>query len=536
MRKAAALASLALCAACVAFSPASAHVSAQAGPSSRPGPHPGSAAAPQAVQAVRAYAALPEAVRSQLLLGEPRNSRQIAQSPFGTATTICNEGGPAQYVSRAAAAVSEAGYKWVGEYVHASWPKAEAAPLAQIASWSKLPARCREYLSRLQALDIQVLMRIDPVPTPMMRGTEPVTPRELALAAAYTRSVVAQLKPYVKHWQIGNEPNQGKAPQSYVRIAETVARSIRAEQPHAVVYGPAVAMLQCMANQPYPWLSEALEAGLLDHIDVFSFHPYRADGDRPEQASQFTRYPRWRSYEAQLDELRRMLRSHHAPAPALAVSEDGESTAVSADGQQRVTPVVNAKHELRRSLLDFGQGISPRIHFVFFRDIPDADFNHEGSFNTVDQNLTKRPLYYAAQNLHAVLDSSYEKASSPEVRLEALTQAEALPEPHVQLYTKHHRGFDELLVFFWAAVPAQSMHLRRPISLAVTGTEWEAPVLVDLMTMPGKARSHGHSPSTHRRVSFPVARKTASGVRVDTLELRDYPQLIKWVRVTAPQP
>jgi hypothetical protein len=89
-----------------------------------------------------------------------------------------------------------------------------------------------------------------------------------------------------------------------------------------------------------------------------------------------------------------------------------------------------------------------------------------------------------------------------------------------------------LLIFFWAPVFAQNMHLRLPVRVHVSDGEWEAPVLVDLMTMPGYARPIGHLRSTHVRTTFPVATRAGTGLGVDGIELRDYPQLLKLIRVS----
>ena len=472
---------------------------------------------------VPSFAAQPDAIKRAVLLGEPRTSRQIPNSPFGIMTTICAEGGPPEYTSRAADVIASAGYKWVSEYLQLTWKPGQAPQLAEAATWSRLPQRCTEHMARLEASGISVLMRLDPLPSRMLRGQDPVTDAELALAGAFTESAVGQLKHYVKHWQIGNEPNTYNAPEAYVRIAEVIARAIRKVQPDAVIYGPAVAMLQCMADQPYPWLPKALRAGLLKHIDVFSFHPYRANGDEPERASEFARFRRWATYENQLQALRALLKVHGAKNQRLAVSEDGEASAVSAEGEQRITPVVDAKNELRRALLDFSEGIAPRIHFALFRNIKEPDYNHEGSFNIVDSQLDKKPLYYAARNLHAVLDDSYAKSERVRVGLQGA-------KGRVQTYLKQHDGFDELLIFFWAPVAAGNMHLRLPLAIDVSEDGWQAPVLINLMTMPGRAKSVGHEPSTHERTTYPNAHKTRAGVQIEGLELRDYPQLLKLIR------
>jgi hypothetical protein len=489
----------------------------------------GAACASVSAQGVPSLADQPEAVRRAVLLGEPRSSTHIAASPFGIMTVLCFENAASDFSSRVAGVIAAAGYKWVGEYLQLTWAPNAAPKLEEAERWSRVPTRCTEHLARLQASNIEVLMRVDPLPTRLLRGPERASDADLAVGTAYLRSVVAQLKPYVKHWQIGNEPNIANAPEAYVRVLEVMARAIRAEQPDAVIYGPAAGMLQCMADEPYPWLPKALRAGLMKHIDVFSFHPYRGNGDEPERASEFARWRHWPTYGNQLDALRLMLRAAGAKSVKLAVSEDGEASAISADGQQRITPIIDAKNELRRSLLDFAEGIAPRIHFVFFRSLPDAVFNNEGSFNVVDSALNKKPLYFAAQNLHAVLDSSYQKTEKPQPRLH--TKGPAAPKAHVQTYLKHHDGFDELAIYFWAPVPAQNMHLREPLSIELGEADWQAPVLIDLMTMPGRARPAGHQPSTHQRTTYPNARKTQGGVQIEGLELRDYPQVLKLIRL-----
>lgn len=480
---------------------------------------------------VRSLAALPAAIRDQVNLGSARSADQIADSPFGTSSVVCFEG--AIKAHEMADLIAAAGYKWVGEYMQADWSRKPTAE-AERALWARPRSGCSEYLARLQGHRIDVLMRIDPLPTQKLIGKLPVTAEDLTLAKLYTRNAVALLKPFVKHWQIGNEPNVANAAEAYVKNLAVLAQVIREQQPDAVIYGPGAGMLQCLADEPYPWMKDALRAGMLKHIDVFSFHPYRANGDPPERASEFSRWRRWKNYAVQLDALNRTLQaSGPRRRQRLAVTEDGEGSPISASGEQRVTPIIDAKHELRRSLLDFAHGIYPRLHFIFYRNIPSAAYSFEGSFNTVSSNLDKKPLYYAAQNLHAVLDNSY--SATDELRVAVIDRTtRAAPEvgAEIQTYIKHHAGFDELLIFFWAPTFAQSMHLRVPICLQLSAADWEAPVLIDLMTMPGRAKVQGHESSEHERTTYPVIRRVQAGLLLDAVELRDYPQLLKLIRLT----
>jgi hypothetical protein len=91
--------------------------------------------AQSAEQAVAGYSSLPEAMQHALLLGEPRSSRQIEDSPFGVMTTICAEGGPTDYLDHAAGAIAAAGYKWVAEYLQLTWKPGEAPQLTDASTW-----------------------------------------------------------------------------------------------------------------------------------------------------------------------------------------------------------------------------------------------------------------------------------------------------------------------------------------------------------------------------------------------------------------
>ena len=394
----------------------------------------------------RSFEQLPAALRSQIGLGEPRASDQIPDSPFGTLTTVCYDraepSGPSKSESLASA-IAAAGYKWVGDYIQADWSKTPSTP-EEIAAWSGIATACTAHLARLQAHNIHVLMRIDALPT----GKLAVTKEQLALAKTFTRNVVARLKLYIKHWQLGNEPN---APEAYVRATTELARVVRAEQPDAVVYGP--------------------------RLEV-----------------------------------------------------SGEDTSISANGEQRVTPVIEAKAELRRALSDFAQGITPRMHCSFYRRMPETAFSYEGSSNTINKAFEKKPLYYAAQNLHAVLDTTYSRVDNIKVSVKHAPSAGS----NIQTYLKHHGSFDELLIFFWSPTPAEDLHVRKPVSLQLSAAEhWEAPILIDLMTMPGNARPSGFQPSAHKRTTFPAAQRDVNNLQLDGLELRDYPQVLKLIRVTS---
>ncbi|MBI5833975.1 MAG: hypothetical protein HZB16_16905 [Armatimonadetes bacterium] len=442
------------------------------------------------------------------------------------------------------ALISAAGYKWVVDYV-ACGPFGTATTAELCARWDSPPARWLDYARRLQAAGINLLVRIDPLPGGKYTAPDAPDLAHLERAEAYTRRVIRQLGPYCRHWQIGNEPNLGNespqmTPEAYVRLMARLAPAMRAEQPTAVIHGPATAMLQCLAATPYPWIDRALAAGLTRHIDVFSFHPYRQGYQReniPEHASEFHPWRLWGSYDKQIDDLRGRLRRAAGHDVPLASTEDGAPNLINALGEQPISWVVGAKYELRRALLDFHLGVYPRTQFCFYRGIPDPFYESEASFNLVTRDWECKPAYHAARNLHAVLDSSYRRDDTVAVRL-VPAEPDRLGEQgaRVQVYARAQARFDELLVFYWSTEPASDMHARHRAVLRVPAAGWQAPVGIDLMAMPAP-RAQGAlieliNPEYKGRVEATALDATVEGEQlvIDPVEVRDYPQLIKWVR------
>jgi hypothetical protein len=176
----------------------------------------------------------------------------------------------------------------------------------------------------------------------------------------------------------------------------------------------------------------------------------------------------------------------------------------------------------------------------------------------VTRDMSKKPAYYAAQNLHAVLDATYERDDRVAIDL-ALdtppdegtaklirTPADAVGIEHagmeglyVQTYTKAHEAFDELLVFYWSAERAENVHVRRQATMTLGDAGWNAPLEIDLMAMPNprlakkqQGRDDLINPESPDRIQpRPRKMKFEDGAAVLPVEVRDYPMLIKFVRL-----
>lgn len=498
----------------------------------------------------RKFSQLPLQTQQQINLGQARTSSQIAASPFGTHTTILQEGGAESYQKAAPDLIANAGYKWVMDYISiGSTANMSVADVEH--KFARLPERYFRYAQALQDRGISLMIRIDPLPWTPWDGTRVADyspgSADMQKSEAFTREVVRQMKPYTRYWQIWNEPNIGNEspyvqPADFVQIVAILAKVIRQEQPDAVIMAPGTAMLQCMAERPYPWIPQVLDAGLLEHIDVFTFHPYRQPAtlqNIPENASEFFPWQIWGSYENQIADLRKRLRESATGSGEvpLAATEDGTPNTINGEGEQEVSWIVGAKYELRRALLDFHLNVKPRIQFCLYRPIGENYYDKQGSFNLVTNDMQPKPAYYAAQNLHAVLDESHLRDDTSGAKIIFNNAAPATAKPQIQVYRKDGKNFDELLVFFWSAEPSADRHIRYPATLSLEQNGWEAPMLIDLMAMPTQ-KPHNEI-IDHLRSDFVnrigpkelVAHRKGSTLSIPAIELRDYPQLIKLVRL-----
>ncbi|MBN1510602.1 MAG: hypothetical protein JXB13_01175, partial [Phycisphaerae bacterium] len=511
---------------------------------------------------------LPDDIRARMLTGAPRSSHEIPGNPFGVHTTLLMERNraDARVQNELVAAVVEGGYKWVADYI--SGHAALTSPIEEIPDIVEplLPPMI-QYAALLRAYDVNLIIRVD-FPNWSAGIQRAMTDDDRARMRVFVAPIVRALSPYCRHWQYYNEPNIGNEnpraePEAYVDWLRFFRALVLEVQPDAIVAGPAPSMMQCMTEKPYPWLRLAFEAGMAEHLDMFTYHPYRQFywvANIPEHASEFHPWEHWGSYYAQVEDLKGMIRRANGGRDLpLAITEDGMPNDIAATGEQEITWIIGAKYELRRMLLDHWVGVDPRATFILFRDIPSQFYEKEASFNMVTRDMDKKPAWYAAQNLNAVLDDTYARNDGIDLNLELdeppaegtgrmiRTEADAagmkpggMEGLYVQTYTKLHPDFDELLIFFWSAEPAGDRHARRKAVLTLRDPEWMAPLEIDLIAMPNPrlavkqaGRDDLINPECPDRLQpRPLHAELKDGVIFLPVEARDYPLLIKWVRPT----
>ncbi len=173
--------------------------------------------------------------------------------------------------------------------------------------------------------------------------------------SAWKKFVVAMTKHYkdrIQYYEIWNEPNLGSFwkpdtpdAEKYAQLVAETAPLIRQNDPDAVIVGGVVSRI------PYNYIKAALDAGLANDIDVFSFHPY-------------TTYPE--TYNEQILALQRLLDSYK-PGIKLWQGENGypsqdNSTGFSGEGPW--TEHIQAKTMLRRLLVDCALGVDLTNWFI----------------------------------------------------------------------------------------------------------------------------------------------------------------------------
>jgi hypothetical protein len=203
------------------------------------------------------------------------------------------------------------------------------------------------------------------------------------------------------HWEIWNEPNiagfwRPKAPNAadYVELVKITAPLLRRALPDAVLIGGSYARI------PFRYIEECLQAGIGPLIDKLSYHPYRPQ-------------PEW-NYASEVRALRRLVESYR-PGIGLWQGENGAPSSSSKDSTGALsnlawTETSQAKWLLRRILTDLALDVEVTSYFLI-ADIVNyitaagtsAKTNYKGVLRGRD--YTRKPSYYALQNLCALFDS-----------------------------------------------------------------------------------------------------------------------------------
>ncbi len=306
-------------------------------------------------------------IESLYFLGNvtPKRACEILSSPFGIGCEVLDR--ELWEPERVYPWLAKLGVKW--GRLQTGWARVEKE--LGLYDWGWLD----ESVDGLLELGIQPFFNVgfsNPLYTEGGARYHPMASQQsFAAWKAFVSALAERYKTKVTHYEIWNEPNgpsfwkpDTPDPSKYVELVAGTAPLIRQRCPDAVLVGGATAGL------PFDFVRATLEHGLAEHIDVFSYHPYRTVPER--------------NYAQQISTLRRLLEKYK-PDIRIWQGEVGYpsqpgSSGFSSQGEQ--TENVQAKVMLRRLLTDCSLDVELTCWFLIvdLHDYPkgSGNVNHKG--------------------------------------------------------------------------------------------------------------------------------------------------------------
>lgn len=273
----------------------------------------------------------------------------------------------------------------------------------------------------------------------------------------------------VKRWEIWNEPSgrtfwRPRQPDaaSYVELVKLTAPIVRRRIPDATIVG--LALAGCNVK----YAGEALKAGLAEHVDRISFHPY---SPLPESAEPFVAKMR-----EMLGDRSRSVKLWQGECGC--PSDPNTKHGTDREGQKWSEPL-QAKWLLRRILTDLRADLDLTSYFTTV-DLTHYNWGNSPSDDAQSYSVlrgsdyTPKLSYYAYQSLCTLLDAR----SKLDPRLEAVTAGEQDESDRMAGFTRCGRA----LYAYWLAtdvrepLPPRTATFRFPTPAYAT---IERPVLVD---------------------------------------------------------
>jgi hypothetical protein len=303
----------------------------------------------------------------------------------------------------------------------------------------------------------------------------------------FVENISDRYRTRVKHWELWNEPNipnfwqpEKPNPAEYVELVKLTAPIIRKRVPGCTLIGGAFAGTGAM-----DYFEGCMHAGMGDHVDKISYHPYRA---RPEL-----------NYASDIRAMRSLF-NRYKPGVALWQGENGAPSQINGSGalanlewdEQR-----QARWLLRRIVTDLASGIEltsyfhtvDMVNYIWHTGQSDKT-NFKGVLR--GREYTRKPAYYAYQNLCTLLDSTAKPADllcrfeSPATVDEMAVQSATFTKGETPLY------------LYWTASDLQKPYTPGAARVNTWGgkaVKLENPVMVDLLTgevkQPPKAERRG---------------------------------------------
>lgn len=254
--------------------------------------------------------------------------------------------------------LAELGAKWAR--VQTGWSRCEKVKGQYDFDWlddvtdNLLAAGLRPWFS----LSFGNALYMPDAPHPSAVGRVPIYYGDECVQAwhQYVQALVTHFRDRVTHYEIWNEPNivnfWQPAPNAvdYAHFSGITSQAVRGIMTDAVMLGGALAG----GGYAAPFLRKALEAGLGEHIDILTYHPYR---DTPETAS-----------ELELSVMRSLCRQYN-PKMRLWQGETGTPSVHGfhhdflCENADQITQTTQAKWAIRRLMTDMKYGVDTSSYF-----------------------------------------------------------------------------------------------------------------------------------------------------------------------------
>ena len=428
----------------------------------------------------------------------PLSSKQIKSSPFSVGfETLDRKGfdpkptyGP----------LGKLGIKWAR--VQTGWCRCETTKGQYDFSWldEVIDSLLAEGIQPWFNLGFGNKLYIPESHTPYAVGYAPLFNEEAREGwTAFVDAVAKHFADRVTHWEIWNEPNispfwrPGKpAAAEYMDLVKLTAPILRRRVPEATLVGFGLASGLNVGKLQY--VAECLDAGIAQHIDRISYHPYSndPDGDDPLVA-----------------ELRRLLDVHHAQL-GLWQGECGRWADI--DPRRPKLPwneQRQAKWVLRRALNDLRHEVELTS---YFHAVDLMHYSHGGPTLNArigllrGEDCSPRLSYYGYQTLCTLMDGQTEFSAELEVAGEGLADRPF----RAAGFTRNGRA----LYAWWSPVGLFEDFTPGKVTLRLptpAGATIDNPVLVDPLS---------------QRVYRLAGKSTGGKLTVIDLPLLDYPLLL----------
>lgn len=318
----------------------------------------------------------------------------IDRPAFGAQSVWPNDPNLELYLDR----MQEAGIKW-GRFDFCWWSLAEN-PLGTFDFDSpNVPGYSNWNTGRA----LQLMRDRDIEPFPILAYSHPQYDNESGpftdagreAFGRYCFEAASRYRDQVNFWEVWNEPNLqffwGRAPhpEDYAKLTEVAARRIREADPTAVIVGGVTSGID------NTFLAAAFQAGLLNHVDAITVHPYRLTA--PETIG------------SEIATLRSLIATH-APGRDIPIwtGEWGYNTAWT-----QVTELGQAKALQRMFVNNMSLGIDLSIWFSTHPFVEEPSAPTDPQWGLVDYSFNRRPSWYAMQAMNQRLKHPIRHIADP---------------------------------------------------------------------------------------------------------------------------